>query len=66
MGVDQWINFVHTDDKERVMAVWSRCLASGERYEVELRLRRGMAFIAGIWPVRSRSMRPLEPNGLVH
>lgn len=41
MGVDQWINFVHTDDKERVMAVWSRCLASGERYEVELRLRRG-------------------------
>ncbi|MFA5596657.1 MAG: PAS domain S-box protein [Pusillimonas sp.] len=41
MAVDQWINFVHTEDKERVVQVWSRCLESGERYEVEMRLRRG-------------------------
>ena len=41
MGVDQWINFVHSDDKQRVMAVWTDCLASGARYEVEMRLRKG-------------------------
>lgn len=41
MAVDQWINFVHTDDKDRVTKAWSRCLESGEKYEIELRLRRG-------------------------
>ena len=34
----QWMNQLHRDDLERVVPIWTRCLATGEPYEVELRL----------------------------
>jgi PAS domain S-box-containing protein len=35
-----WKAVVHPADWERCLATWTRCLQSGERYEVEYRLRR--------------------------
>ena len=35
-----WKDVVHPDDRERCLATWTRSLQSGERYEVEFRLRR--------------------------
>src|SRR5258706_2788483 len=35
-----WKSVVHPDDWERCLAVWTRALQSGERYEIEYRLRR--------------------------
>lgn len=35
-----WTQFVHPDDRPFALACWEESLASGERYEVEFRLRR--------------------------
>jgi PAS domain S-box-containing protein len=35
-----WKAVVHPDDWERCLATWTRALQSGERYEIEYRLRR--------------------------
>lgn len=40
LGAEQWINFVHTEDKAPVQEKWSQALKSGEKYEAEMRLRR--------------------------
>jgi PAS domain S-box-containing protein len=34
-----WIRAVHSDDRERILDVWQRCVASGALFETELRLR---------------------------
>jgi two-component system sensor histidine kinase UhpB len=35
-----WKSVIHPDDWDRCLAIWQRALQSGERYEVEYRLRR--------------------------
>ncbi|CAN5913612.1 hypothetical protein BH11MYX3_BH11MYX3_17080 [soil metagenome] len=35
-----WLAVLHPDDAEAAVALWSRCLAAGEDYEIEFRLRR--------------------------
>src|SRR3954466_11545318 len=35
-----WKSVVHPDDWDRCLASWTRALQSGERYEIEYRLRR--------------------------
>src|SRR5947207_972014 len=35
-----WKEVIHPDDWERCLAIWTRALQSGERYEIEYRLRR--------------------------
>jgi len=37
---DGWVSLVHPDDRARAMASWRSAVASGERYEVEFRMRR--------------------------
>lgn len=37
---DGWNGIFHADDRERCWARWQHCLATGEPYEVEYRLRR--------------------------
>lgn len=34
-----WNGMFHPDDQERARKIWSQCLASGEPYEIEYRLR---------------------------
>jgi PAS domain S-box-containing protein len=34
-----WLEYVHSEDKERSLAQWMRCVQSGESYESEYRLR---------------------------
>jgi PAS domain S-box-containing protein len=34
-----WKNYLHPDDYDRALAVWSRCLATGEPYEIEYRFK---------------------------
>jgi PAS domain S-box-containing protein len=36
---DGWNGMFHPDDQDRAWAVWSKCLATGEPYEIEYRLR---------------------------
>jgi len=35
-----WVRIIHPDDKPRVVAAWRRSLNTGDRFEVECRLRR--------------------------
>jgi PAS domain S-box-containing protein len=35
-----WKEMVHPDDRERCLASWTRALQTGERYDIEYRLRR--------------------------
>jgi len=35
-----WNGMFHPDDQERALALWRRCLATGDPYEIEYRLRR--------------------------
>lgn len=37
---DEWAHSLHPDDYERTMEAWKRCVATGEPYEIEYRLRR--------------------------
>ena len=34
-----WLEYVHSDDREKAMAEWMRCVESGAKYEAEYRLR---------------------------
>ena len=36
---DQWLTIVHPDDLARVRARWSACIASGEPYDIQFRVR---------------------------
>lgn len=36
---DGWTNLFHPDDQERTRERWQRCLATGQPYEIEYRLR---------------------------
>ena len=36
-----WLSVVHPDDRERCQRTWSHSVATGEKYEVEYRLRSG-------------------------
>lgn len=38
-GGDRWFRVLHPDDVERTAKVWSDCMASGEPFEIEYRLR---------------------------
>jgi len=35
-----WADYVHPEDRDRVLGIWTRAFTSGERYEAEFRLRR--------------------------
>jgi PAS domain S-box-containing protein len=35
-----WVDAIHPEDRERAMAAWTHSMKTGERYEVEYRLRR--------------------------
>jgi PAS domain S-box-containing protein len=34
-----WLDYVHSDDREPTLAQWARCVASGQNYECEYRMR---------------------------
>ncbi len=38
-GIAYWNSMFHPDDRERAIRVWSNCLATGEIYEIQYRLR---------------------------
>src|SRR5262249_55273697 len=38
-GGERWAKVLHPDDFERTMRVWSSCMASGQPFEIEYRLR---------------------------
>jgi len=37
---DAWLDLLHPEDRERTSALWARCVASGEPYRNEYRVRR--------------------------
>lgn len=61
LSSDQWLSFVHSDDQANVLAEWSRCVASGEKYEVQQRLRRADGVYR--WHL-ARAVRVKEITGL--
>ncbi|RYD34679.1 MAG: PAS domain S-box protein, partial [Verrucomicrobiaceae bacterium] len=40
LGIDGWSRFVHPDDLPLAGERWRRCMATGDRYGVEIRIRR--------------------------
>lgn len=51
-----WKSVVHPEDQENCVATWTRSLQSGERYEIEYRLRRA----DGAWRWHHGSALPLR------
>lgn len=39
LGGHAWVGRVHAQDRDRALAAWQHCVATGEAYEVEYRLR---------------------------
>jgi len=35
---DNWVNAIHAEDRQRAQEAWRRCVATGQFYEVELRV----------------------------
>ncbi len=54
-----WREFIHPEDLERVNEAWLSCLASGQRYHVEYRIR---VFQGGYHWVRSQAL-PYRDDG---
>lgn len=54
-----WVQFVHPDDLEVTARAWQAALATGERYEMEFRLRRGDGEYRWFL-VRAEAMRDAE------
>lgn len=58
-GTDYWNLMFHSDDRERATRNWSRCLATGEIYEIQYRLRHHSGIyrwtLGRALPVRSES-----------
>ena len=40
-GLNEWISFIHPDDRARVLALWKSTIEAGDSFDVEHRLRRG-------------------------
>ena len=38
--LENWLDIVHTDDREAVMSHWQHCVQSGDAYNIEFRMRR--------------------------
>jgi PAS domain S-box-containing protein len=62
MGGEGWAGLFHPDDEARVRAQWRRNLQSGDPYEIEYRLRRGIDgkycwFLCRALPVRDQEGR---------
>ncbi len=38
---DGWLQAIHPDDQQRILALWQRAVQTGRPYEAELRLRQG-------------------------
>ncbi|NJY63406.1 PAS domain-containing protein [Salinimicrobium sp. CDJ15-81-2] len=36
---DRWLDFVHPNDRDRVMEHWNKCLKSGDPFSIEFRLK---------------------------
>src|SRR5205085_12291334 len=52
-----WQDAIHTDDRKRVQVRWQTALATGEPFDYEMRLRRGVDgeyrwFLVRVVPVR--------------
>ena len=56
----KWWAFVHSEDVERMMAKWRTCLATGEIFEYEARVRR--ANVEDRWMVH-RKVLIRDANG---
>jgi PAS domain S-box-containing protein len=56
---EAWLESVHPDDRERVLGIWARSLASGEIYDTEFRVRLADGtyhwFLVRALPVRDES-----------
>ncbi|MDP2011931.1 MAG: PAS domain S-box protein [Phenylobacterium sp.] len=56
---DGWLNAIHPDDLQRVAGVWTTCVATGDPYNIEFRLRRHDAtyrwFLVRGLPVRDEA-----------
>ncbi len=66
---DDWLPFIHEDDREAVATEWDRCFASGEGFELEFRMKRADG--SHYWvlslavPVSEREGDPLQWFGTV-
>jgi PAS domain S-box-containing protein len=57
-----WKDYLHPDDYERTVALWARCLATGEPYEIEYRFKEGATgayrwFLGRAVPLRDEAGR---------
>ena len=59
----KWKDYLHPDDYERTVALWSHCLATGDPYEVEYRFREAATGAYRWFLARALPMR--DPDGRV-
>ena len=60
----KWMQFIHPDDKDRMLARWNHSLATGEPYEIEYRFRDRDGqyhwFLGKALPLRDKTGRIVE------
>ena len=57
-----WLEYMHADDRELSLALWLRCVQSGEAYEAEYRLRSADGLYR--W-FRARAVPLRDPQGAI-
>ncbi len=52
-----WLSAFHSDDRDRLLDSWSRCVASGDDYDIEARMIRARDGRARWWWIRALPVR---------
>jgi PAS domain S-box-containing protein len=63
LPLERWMRAFHPDDRERVLATWTRCVATGAYYDLEARLIRARDGRARWWWIRAQPVR--DDNGSI-
>jgi len=63
LPTERWMRAFHPDDRERVLATWTRCVATGTYYDLEARLIRARDGRARWWWIRAQPVR--DDNGSI-
>ncbi|HEX7157527.1 MAG TPA: PAS domain-containing protein [Edaphobacter sp.] len=62
---ERWIRAFHPDDRERVLATWTHCVATGTYYDLEARLIRARDGLPRWWWIRAQPVRD-EHGNILH
>lgn len=63
--LENWLIAFHPEDRKRILENWTRCVSTGDEFEIEARMIRGRDGIAHWWWIRARPIRD-ENDNILH